>query len=57
MAAAAVSESGEDAFRKLFKFYKSRKPPPDLSGVLDFSTKVQESDQVTTEVQCLCVSE
>uniref|UniRef100_A0A8C6SZV6 AlkB homolog 1, histone H2A dioxygenase n=1 Tax=Neogobius melanostomus TaxID=47308 RepID=A0A8C6SZV6_9GOBI len=34
---AAVMESGEDAFKQLFKFYKRRKPPPDFSEVIDFS--------------------
>ncbi|XP_076022195.1 nucleic acid dioxygenase ALKBH1 isoform X2 [Genypterus blacodes] len=36
MAASAV-ENGEDVFRKMFKFYKRRKPPPDFSDVIDFS--------------------
>ncbi|XP_029453531.1 nucleic acid dioxygenase ALKBH1 [Rhinatrema bivittatum] len=36
MAAPAVGPV-EDAFRRLFKFYKRRQPPPDLSGVLDFN--------------------
>uniref|UniRef100_A0A8C5WLF1 Nucleic acid dioxygenase ALKBH1 n=1 Tax=Leptobrachium leishanense TaxID=445787 RepID=A0A8C5WLF1_9ANUR len=30
-------EQGEDAFRKIFRFYRSRSPPPDLSGVIEFS--------------------
>ncbi|OCT68195.1 hypothetical protein XELAEV_18039490mg [Xenopus laevis] len=29
-------EQGEDAFRKLFRLYKRRNPPADLSGVIDF---------------------
>ncbi|XP_072221278.1 nucleic acid dioxygenase ALKBH1 [Leuresthes tenuis] len=34
--AASMVESGEDAFRKIFKFYKRREPPPDLRDVTDF---------------------
>lgn len=35
--AASMVEGGEDAFRKIFKFYRRRNPPPDLSDVIDFS--------------------
>ncbi|XP_051876230.1 LOW QUALITY PROTEIN: nucleic acid dioxygenase ALKBH1 [Pristis pectinata] len=35
--AAGLLEQGEDAFRRLFKYYKRRRPPPDFSTVLDFS--------------------
>lgn len=38
--AAAIAESREDAFRKIFKFYKRRNPPPDFTDVLDFSKSV-----------------
>ncbi|XP_027857186.1 nucleic acid dioxygenase ALKBH1 [Xiphophorus couchianus] len=38
MAASVVVESGEDVFRKMFKFYKRRDPPPDLRDVTDFSS-------------------
>ncbi|MED6280635.1 hypothetical protein CHARACLAT_012817 [Characodon lateralis] len=38
MAASVVTESGEDVFRKMFKFYKRREPPPDLREVIDFSS-------------------
>lgn len=44
--AAAIAESGEDAFRKVFKYYKSRNPLPDFSNVLDFSKRAS-SDKVT----------
>ena len=43
--AASMVESGEDAFRKIFKFYKRRNPPPDFSDVIDFSKGVP-SDKV-----------
>ncbi|KAM3919494.1 nucleic acid dioxygenase ALKBH1 [Leptodactylus fuscus] len=33
---AAVLEQGEDAFRKIFRFYRRKNPPADLSGVLEF---------------------
>ena len=26
----------EDAFRKIFKYFKQKQPPPDLSRVIDF---------------------
>lgn len=39
--AASMVESGEDAFRKIFKFYKRRNPPPDFSDVIDFSKDVR----------------
>ncbi|XP_041070215.1 nucleic acid dioxygenase ALKBH1 [Carcharodon carcharias] len=39
--AAALLEQGEDAFRRLFKYYKRRQPPPDLSGIVDFSRAQQ----------------
>ncbi|XP_038629700.1 nucleic acid dioxygenase ALKBH1 [Scyliorhinus canicula] len=35
--AAVLLEQGEDAFRRLFKYYKRRQPPPDLVGIVDFS--------------------
>nr|XP_020471358.1 nucleic acid dioxygenase ALKBH1 isoform X2 [Monopterus albus] len=35
--AASMVQSGEDAFRKIFKFYKRRNPPPDFCDVIDFS--------------------
>lgn len=43
--AASMVESGEDAFKKIFKFYKRRNPPPDFSDVIDFSKDVH-SDKV-----------
>uniref|UniRef100_A0A8C2FHD5 Uncharacterized protein n=1 Tax=Cyprinus carpio TaxID=7962 RepID=A0A8C2FHD5_CYPCA len=46
--AASIAEHGEDAFRKLFKQYKRRNPPPDFSEVINFSKpckdKVSHSD-------------
>uniref|UniRef100_A0A1A7X8D0 Nucleic acid dioxygenase ALKBH1 n=2 Tax=Iconisemion striatum TaxID=60296 RepID=A0A1A7X8D0_9TELE len=34
--AASMMEGGEDAFRRMFKFYKRRDPPPDFRDVTDF---------------------
>ncbi|XP_056409263.1 nucleic acid dioxygenase ALKBH1 [Hyla sarda] len=33
---AAVLEQGEDAFRKIFRLYRRKNPPADLSGVLEY---------------------
>ncbi|KAM7394931.1 hypothetical protein PAMA_006595 [Pampus argenteus] len=38
--AASIVETGEDAFRKIFKLYKRRNPPPDFSDAIDFSKGV-----------------
>ncbi|XP_031569307.1 nucleic acid dioxygenase ALKBH1-like [Actinia tenebrosa] len=35
-----------DAFMKAFKYYKQRKPPPDLSHVIDFETPDKYKDMV-----------
>lgn len=36
--ATLATEPGEDAFRKLFRFYRQSRPgTPDLGGVIDFS--------------------
>lgn len=43
--AVPIMESGEDAFRKIFKFYKRGNPPPDFSHVVDFSKGVP-SDKI-----------
>ncbi|XP_054469224.1 nucleic acid dioxygenase ALKBH1 [Anoplopoma fimbria] len=51
--AASVVEHGEDAFRKMFKFYKRRNPPPDLSDVIDFSNRVPR-DQVVPAILDPC---
>lgn len=40
-----MAETGEDAFRKIFKLYRRRIPPPDFSDVIDFS-KSLSSDKV-----------
>ncbi|KAI4875442.1 hypothetical protein NFI96_024998 [Prochilodus magdalenae] len=48
--AASVAEHGEDAFRKLFRFYKRRNPPPDFSQVIDFSKKVENAQVFATEL-------
>ncbi|XP_069805553.1 nucleic acid dioxygenase ALKBH1 isoform X2 [Dendropsophus ebraccatus] len=33
---ASALEQGEDAFRKIFRLYRKKNPPADLSGVLEF---------------------
>jgi hypothetical protein len=38
-------------FKHDFKFYKRRRPPPDLSGVLDFSKDIH--DNTVSEVGLL----
>ncbi|KAK5885883.1 hypothetical protein CesoFtcFv8_016976 [Champsocephalus esox] len=48
MAACSVVR-GEDAFKKVFKFYKRKSPPPDFSDVTDFS-KGLPSDKIVPAV-------
>ncbi|XP_066550897.1 LOW QUALITY PROTEIN: nucleic acid dioxygenase ALKBH1 [Amia ocellicauda] len=55
--AASIVEHGEDAFRKLFKFYKRRNPPPDLSDVIDFSKGVINGKVFCRELNTGSVSE
>ncbi|KAL7872854.1 hypothetical protein AOLI_G00119250 [Acnodon oligacanthus] len=55
--AACVAEHGDDAFRKLFRFYKRRNPPPDLSQVVDFSTTVQNERVFAAELDHGSLSE
>ncbi|XP_058847749.1 nucleic acid dioxygenase ALKBH1-like [Acipenser ruthenus] len=44
--AASMLQQGEDAFRKLFKFYRRKNPPPDFSDVIDFSKPGNHSRKV-----------
>ncbi|XP_036449065.1 nucleic acid dioxygenase ALKBH1 [Colossoma macropomum] len=55
--AASVAEHGEDAFRKLFRFYKRRNPPPDFSQVIDFSKTVENERVFATELDLGSLSE
>ncbi|XP_056151864.1 nucleic acid dioxygenase ALKBH1 [Lampris incognitus] len=55
--AASVMEHGEDAFRKLFKYYKQRNPPPVLSDVIDFSKGVRSEKVVAVKLDPSAVSD
>ncbi|MGH0176529.1 UNVERIFIED_CONTAM: hypothetical protein FKN15_078435 [Acipenser sinensis] len=44
--ASSMLQQGEDAFRKLFKFYRRKNPPPDFSDVIDFSNPGNHSVKV-----------
>ncbi|GAA6229530.1 DNA demethylase ALKBH1 [Lates japonicus] len=55
--AASLVESGEDAFRKIFKFYKRRHPPPDFSDVIDFSRGVKHDKVVQAKLDPAVVSD
>lgn len=48
--AASMVESGEDAFRKIFKCYRRKRPPPDFSDVIDFS-RDKQSDKVSKRME------
>ncbi|KAM3871421.1 nucleic acid dioxygenase ALKBH1 [Diretmus argenteus] len=55
--AASMVEHGEDAFRKIFKFYKRRNPPPDFSDVTDFSRGLRSDKVVSAELDSAAVSD
>ncbi|XP_039993820.1 LOW QUALITY PROTEIN: nucleic acid dioxygenase ALKBH1 [Xiphias gladius] len=55
--AASIVESGEDAFRKIFKFYKRRNPPPDFTDVIDFSKDVLSNKIVPAKLDPAAVSD
>ncbi|XP_028251661.1 nucleic acid dioxygenase ALKBH1 [Parambassis ranga] len=55
--AASMIESGEDAFRKIFKFYKRRNPPPDFSDVIDFTKAIPCEKIVPAKLDTTAVSD
>ncbi|KAL2098543.1 hypothetical protein ACEWY4_005023 [Coilia grayii] len=55
--AASVLEHGESAFRKIFKFYKRRNPPPDFSDVIDFSKSITNDMVFSVELNPSQVTE
>ncbi|XP_048456355.1 nucleic acid dioxygenase ALKBH1 [Rhincodon typus] len=55
--AAALLEQGEDAFRRLFKYYKRHQPPPDLSGIVDFSRAQQNGKVLITPLNVTSISD
>ncbi|XP_057677969.1 nucleic acid dioxygenase ALKBH1 isoform X2 [Corythoichthys intestinalis] len=55
--AASVVETGEDAFRKIFKLYKRKNPPPDFGDVIDFSKCVTNDKIVPVKLEPAVVSD
>ncbi|XP_044022335.1 nucleic acid dioxygenase ALKBH1 [Siniperca chuatsi] len=55
--ASSMVESGEDVFRKIFKIYKRRNPPPDFSDVIDFSKGVPSDKIVAAKLDPAAVSD
>eukprot|EP00066_Takifugu_rubripes_P028973 XP_011618239.1 PREDICTED: alkylated DNA repair protein alkB homolog 1 isoform X2 [Takifugu rubripes] len=55
--AASMVETGEDAFRKMFKRYRTKHPPPDFSDVLDFSTGKQSDKIIPVKLDKAAVSD
>uniref|UniRef100_A0A8C8DR00 Nucleic acid dioxygenase ALKBH1 n=1 Tax=Oryzias sinensis TaxID=183150 RepID=A0A8C8DR00_9TELE len=55
--ATSMVESGEDVFRKMFKFYKRRDPPPDLRGVVDFSSEPLADKVAPAHLEAAAVSD
>ncbi|XP_029316974.1 nucleic acid dioxygenase ALKBH1 [Cottoperca gobio] len=55
--AASTVVRGEDAFKKIFKFYKRKSPPPDFSDVTDFSKGVPSDKMVPAALDPSVVSD
>ena len=47
-----MSEESEDRFRRIFKYYKSKLPPPKLDKVIDV-TKGYNVDHVMTKIHAI----
>ncbi|KAM6912184.1 nucleic acid dioxygenase ALKBH1 [Xenentodon cancila] len=54
---AKMAETGEDAFRKMFRFYKSRNPVPDLTDVIDFCSRDPRGQVVAAKLDPGAVSD
>ncbi|XP_048842430.1 nucleic acid dioxygenase ALKBH1 [Brienomyrus brachyistius] len=55
--AAPVAERGQDAFKKLFKFYKRRVPPPHFSDVIDFAKGLRNEKVFAAKLNLAAISE
>ncbi|CAK6972017.1 nucleic acid dioxygenase ALKBH1 [Scomber scombrus] len=55
--AASMLETGEDVFRKIFKLYRRKNPPPDFSDAIDFSRGLPSDKIVPAKLDPAAVSD